>query len=251
MTMRAMTERRTLAIETTIDLGDRCAPLTARVNRRARRLIVSVDSVSGRVFVTAPSKRALPEALAFARTRVNWINKQLDQSGGPKPFRDGLAIPFRGAPVWIVNDGGPRAGVRLEGDRLIAGGDRLHLNRRVTDWLKAQARITLTERADHYAAALGKRRGPISIRDTRSRWGSCAREGALSFSWRLILAPPPILDYVAAHECAHLVHLDHSPAYWRVLKGLGVDARGARDWFAANGHHLYGYGAESPPAKAA
>jgi predicted metal-dependent hydrolase len=134
--------------------------------------------------------------------------------------------------------------VRLVGDRLLAGGDARHINRRITDWLKAEARRTLTARADFYADAVGRNRGPVSIRDTRSRWGSCARDGALSFSWRLILAPPAILDYVAAHECAHLVHLNHSPAYWRVLMELGAAARAARDWFAAHGQGLYAYGVE-------
>lgn len=230
-------------LETTIDLGDRTAPLTARINRRARRLIVTVDAVSGRVFVTAPSKRALPEALDFARTRARWISRQLEGGKRAKPFQDGTIFPYRGAPVAIVNEGGPRSGVRLVGDKVLAGGEARHLNRRVTDWLKGEARKALTERADHYAALLGRRRGPITIRDTRSRWGSCARDGALSFSWRLIIAPPEILDYVAAHECAHLIHLNHSPAYWRVLKGLGVDARSARDWFATHGQGLYAYGA--------
>lgn len=234
-------------LETTIDLGDRTAPLTARVNRRARRLIVSVDAVSGRVIVTAPSKRALPDALDFARTRVRWIRGQLIAGAAAKPFREGLVFPLRGAPVTIIQEGGPRAGVRLIDDRLLAGGDDRHLNRRITEWLRIEARRSLTERADHYAGALGRKRGPITIRDTRSRWGSCARNGALSFSWRLILAPPEILDYVAAHECAHLVHLNHSPAYWRVLKGLGIDARAARDWFAQHGPGLYAYGAEARP----
>ncbi len=231
-------------IETTIDLGDRTAPLTARVNRRARRLIVSVDAVAGRVIVTAPSKRALPEALDFARTRIRWIRGQLNTGAAATPFRDGVVFPLRGSPIAIVQDGGPRAGVRLENDRLLAGGEDAHLNRRVTEWLKSEARRELTRRADHYSDLLGRKRGPITIRDTRSRWGSCGRDGALSFSWRLILAPPEILDYVAAHECAHLVHLNHSPAYWRVLKGLGIDARMARDWFAVHGQNLYAYGVE-------
>jgi len=227
---------------TTIDLGDRTAPLTARINRRARRLIVSVDAASGRVFVTAPSKRALPDALDFARTRARWICAQLEEGQRAAPFADGSIFPFRGAPVAIVNEGPARAAVRLDGARLIAGGDGDHVNRRVTDWLKTQARNTLTERADYYCEMLGRKRGPISIRDTRSRWGSCAPDGALSFSWRLIFAPPEILNYVAAHECAHLVHLNHSPAYWRVVRDLGVNARSARDWFAAHGQGLYAYG---------
>ncbi len=229
-------------LETTIDLGDRSAPLTARVNRRARRLIVKVDSVRGRVIVTAPSKRALSEAIDFARTRARWITGELD-AGGAKPFAPGHSFPLRGAPTLIEAAGRLRDGVRLEAGRLIAGGDPRHLNRRVTDWLKKEARTALTARVDHYAALVNRRRGAITIRDTRSRWGSCARDGALSFSWRLIMAPPDILDYVAAHECAHLVHLNHSPAYWRLLKTLDVDAVAARDWFSANGQSLYAYGA--------
>ncbi len=229
-------------LETMIDLGDRSAPLTARVNRRARRLIVKVDPVKGRVIVTAPSKRALSDAIDFARTRARWISGEL-AGGGARPFAPGESFPLRGAPVVVEAAGRLRDGVRLEAGRLIAGGDLAHLNRRVTDWLKKEARATLTDRVDHYAGLLGRRRGAISIRDTRSRWGSCARDGALSFSWRLIMAPPEILDYVAAHECAHLVHLNHSPAYWRLLRSLDVDVRAARDWFAANGQRLYAYGA--------
>jgi hypothetical protein len=246
-----MSSRSPAKFETTIDLGDRKAPLIARINRRARRLIVKVDALSGRVLVTAPSKRALPAALDFAKTRAIWISAQLKEGGSAKPFHDGAVFPLRGSPVLVVHDGGPRAGVRLEHAQLFAGGEAAHLNRRIIDWLKAEARKIVTERADHYSGALGRKRGPISIRDTRSRWGSCARDGSLSFSWRLILAPPPMLDYVAAHECAHLVHLDHSPAYWRVLKGLGVDARAARDWFAAHGRALHAYGRERVPAERA
>jgi hypothetical protein len=232
------------SIETVIDLGDRSAPVTARVNRRARRLIVKVDSVAGRVIVTAPSKRALPEALAFARTRRIWIRDQLAAGSCAKPFRPGVEFPLRGEIVSVVSGGAMREPVRRDGAQLIVSGDERHLNRRVTDWLKKEARAVLTDRADHYAQALGKRRGPISIRDTRSRWGSCARDGSMSFSWRLIMAPPEILDYVAAHECAHLVHLNHSPAYWRVLVGLGINARAARDWFEAHGAALHAYGVD-------
>ncbi len=229
-------------LETTIDLGDRSAPLTARINRRARRLIVKVDPVKGRVIVTAPSRRALNDAIDFARTRARWITGELD-AGGARPFAPGESFPLRGSPVIVETAGRLRDGIRLEAGRLIAGGDPAHVNRRITDWLKKEARAALTTRVDHYAGLLGRRRGAITIRDTRSRWGSCARDGALSFSWRLIMAPPEILDYVAAHECTHLVHLNHSPAYWRLLKTLDVDAIAARGWFAANGQSLYAYGA--------
>ena len=228
----------------TIDLGDRTAPLTARVNRRARRLIVKVDPVKGHVIVTAPSKRALSEAIDFARTRAPWIARELDACAIARPFAVGEVFPYRGTPVQIEASGRMRGGVALDRGKLIIGGDTRHLSRRVTEWLKKEARVTLTERVDHYAARLSQRRGPIAIRDTRSRWGSCARTGAMSFSWRLIMAPPEILDYVAAHECAHLVHLNHSAAYWRTLKSLDVDARAAREWFSAHGQSLHAFGVE-------
>lgn len=241
-------------VETSIDLGDRTAPLVARVNRRARRLIVRVDPVSGRVMVTAPSKRALPEALRFAAARALWIRARLDEAAAARPFVAGGVCPYLGVEHRIVHQGPARAAVtRRAGDQpsLLVGGDPAHLNRRLTDWLRREARDALTARADDYAARLGRRRGPIRIRDTRSRWGSCASDGSLSFSWRLILAPPEILDYVAAHECAHLVHLNHSPAYWRTLKSLGVDAVAARAWFAAHGPALHAWGVEPPDARRA
>lgn len=241
-------------METSIDLGDRIAPVTARVNRRARRLIVKVDPVAGRVLVTAPSQRALPEALRFAGTRKAWIRARLDEAASARPFLPGGVCPYAGTDHLIVNHGPARAPViRLTGERpkLIVGGDPVHLNRRLVDWLKKQARVALTERADIHAAKLGRKRGAIRIRDTRSRWGSCSSDGTMSFSWRLILAPPEILDYVAAHECAHLVYLDHSPAYWRTLKGLGVDVDAARDWFAGHGADLHAWGVDGPPERRA
>lgn len=241
-------------VETEIDLGDRVAPLVARVNRRARRLIVKVDSVQGRVIVTAPSKRALAEAIEFAGARAHWIRERLNEGAPARPFVDGGVCPYRGVFHRIVNEGGPRAPVRVvsgEPPLLTAGGDPEHLNRRIADWLKREARRVLGERCAGYAATLGKKITRVAVRDTRSRWGSCSGDGALSFSWRLILAPPEILDYVAAHECAHLVHLNHSARYWRVVASLGVDAGAARRWFDAHGARLYSWGVEAPRKKRA
>ena len=242
---------------TEINIGARTAPLIARVNRRAKRLIVKVDPVAGEILVTAPSKRTLPEAIAFAQERADWIAGQLDDSLKGKPFAPGAVVPYCGVDHIVVHAGGPRSPVGVDPSffedacaqtlgppAIRVGGDAAHVNRRLTDWLKRQARKKLTERADHYAERLGKKRGPIRIRDTRSRWGSCSSDGALSFSWRLILTPPHILDYVAAHECAHLIHMNHSPAFWRVLAELGVDARGASDWFRVHGPGLFAYGSD-------
>jgi predicted metal-dependent hydrolase len=240
--------------ESDINLGDRIVPLVARVNRRAKRLIVKVDSVEGRVLVTAPSKRAIAEAVRFAGERAPWIRARLDEAAPARPFVDGGVCPYRGVMHTIRCEGSPRALVRVDADppSIRVGGEPVHVNRRMVDWLRREARAALSERAQAHAAQLGKKIRRIQIRDTRSRWGSCSRDGALSFSWRLILAPPSILDYVAAHECAHLLHLNHSLAYWRALAGLGVDERAARAWFEANGAALHAWGAPGPaPRRAA
>lgn len=230
---------------TKINIGARAAPLIARVNRRAKRLILKVDPVSGEIHVTAPSKRSLPEAIRFAHERIDWIESQLIDTLRGKPFQPGMSIPYRGVNHIIIHDEKLRAAARPDSDLFPAirvGGGEEHLNRRITDWLKREARKQLTARADHYCAALGKTRGAIRIRDTKTRWGSCTSDGDLSFCWRLIMAPPDILDYVAAHECAHLIHMDHSPAFWRVVRELGVDARAAATWLNAHGPSLFTYG---------
>lgn len=238
---------RTQTGEPALDLGDRRIPVDVSVNRRARRLILRVDPVAGRLLITVPSKRAAPDALAFARERRDWIAAQLTEDAAGRPFADGAVVPYRGAPHRIVNEGGPRAPVRAgvhDGAAVIfVGGEAAHLNRRLTDWLRSEARRLFSERVAAHSAAIGVRPSRISIRDTRSRWGSCNSERALSFSWRLVLAPPFVLDYVAAHECAHLVHLNHSPAYWRLVRSLGVRTKEAEAWLDREGVSLHRWGA--------
>lgn len=223
-----------------------CAtPLVLRVNRRAKRLILKVDPTSGEIHVTAPSKRAWPEAIAFARTRTAWIATQLDDTLLARPFDSGGYALFRGRRHLIVHEQGARQPVRVDRaptPRLIVSGDIAHLNRRLVDWMKREARADLSTAVARYCEMLDLKRRSISIRDPRSRWGSCSSDGAISFSWRLIMAPPEILNYVAAHECAHLMHMDHSPEFWRQVRALGVDARAGENWLDAHGAALFSYG---------
>ena len=230
---------------TQINIGTRSVPLVARVNRRAKRLIVKVDPVAGEILVTAPSQRSVPEAIRFASDRQEWIASQLDDNLRAREFAEGMWIPYRGTKHKIVRLGGPRAPVFVENHpepMIYVGGDAAHINRRIVDWLKRDARAVLNDRVDHYCRQLNKQRRIIRIRDTRTRWGSCTSDGVLSFSWRLIMAPPEMLDYVAAHECTHLIHMDHSPAFWRQVAALGVDARKAANWFDDKGGELFSYG---------
>ena len=234
---------------TEINIGERIVPLVVRVNKRAKRLILKVDPIAGEILATAPSKKTAPEAIAFARERTAWIASQLDEKLRAKPFKEGLCTPYRGVMHTIIRDGGPRTPVRVDDEFLPVirvGGDPEHVNRRIIDWMKREARATLTQKVDHYCAQLGVKRRAIRIGDTRTRWGSCSSEGTLAFSWRLVMTPPEITDYVAAHECAHLIHMNHSPAFWRQVAGLGVNARAASNWFDANGSALFAYGVQTP-----
>jgi hypothetical protein len=234
-----------VAFESAIELGGQTTPLVVRVDRRARRLIVRVDSRSRTVIVTAPSRRAVPDALRFARENGRWIERRLAKAEVAVGLAPGARCPYRGVPHRVELSGGTRDPVRrVEGREplLLVGGDPRHLNRRLTDWLKREARREIETAVARYCALLGKTPGRIRLRDPRSRWGSCSEAGDLSFSWRLILAPPAILDYVAAHECAHLVHLDHSPAFWRTVEMLGPDPAAARRWFRQHGERLHAIG---------
>ena len=116
---------------------------------------------------------------------------------------------------------------------------------RATRFIKKEAKAALEDAVARHCATLPAKAARITVKDTRSRWGSCTADGRLSFSWRLICAPPDVLDYVAAHECAHLIHMNHSQAFWRLLATLDVDARAASDWFRDNGQALFAYGASS------
>ncbi|MEL7030244.1 MAG: SprT family zinc-dependent metalloprotease [Pseudomonadota bacterium] len=225
----------------------RPTPVRLRVNRRAKRLIVRVDPAEGAVVVTAPSKRALPEALDFAASRADWIAEQLASAPAPIPFRPGARVPFRGVEHLIVHVHATRTPVRrVQGiaARLVVSGGAAHVPRRLEDWLRREARSLLSERCERHAAVLGRKVRRISVRDPRSRWGSCSSEGALSFSWRLVMAPDFVLDYVAAHECAHLVHMHHGPAFWRAVDRLVGDCEPAKDWLRGEGAKLHRYGAE-------
>lgn len=227
-----------------INLGNPPIAVTVRRSTRARRLSLRVSRLDGRVSLTVPNRARDREALAFLQEREAWLRHQLSGVAAPKVprFHDTIPILGRDVPLRPADVRRPM----LEEDALILPDDPERLVARLKAFLKALARDRLVAACDRYAAELGKPYGKITLRDTRSRWGSCSSAGDLMFSWRLVMAPQTILDYVAAHEVAHLAHMDHSAAFWGCCAGLYPDHKAARRWLRVDGTHLHAWQFDGP-----
>ena len=222
--------------------------VTARlsVNPRARRLSIRIDARAGEAVLIAPSERKLSEAVAFARTKASWMRERLAERPHGTPLEPGATIDLFGKPTRLVATGGAGA-ARLtddgDGPLIVSGGEGEAFARRVENLFKRVARETLQARTDVHLSTLGQRPVKMSIADPKSRWGSCSPHNrSIRYSWRVVMAPPAVIDYLAAHEVAHLVHADHSPAYWSVVQRLVGDHRPFRKWLRDHGAALHAVG---------
>jgi predicted metal-dependent hydrolase len=196
-----------------------------------------------------PPRGTIGEAREFAQVHGGWIAARLGRLPKAAPFTVGTLVPLRGVPHRLVHRSGERGTVWTEtrdsGEKILCvAGDPDFTDRRVHDFLKREARKDLSRAAQAYAGELGVRVRRVSIRDQSSRWGSCTTAGSLSFSWRLILAPPFVLDYLAAHEVAHLVEMNHSARFWRVVGKVCCSVERAKTWLDTHGNDLHRYGIE-------
>ncbi len=220
--------------------------LRLSVNPRARRISIRIDTRAGEAVAVAPRERLLVDAVAFARSRANWIAERLSARPEGAPLEPGATIPVHGVPTRLEatgTAGAARLTEDADGPVIRSGGEGEAFGRRIESLLKRLARQALLERTETHLLALGQKSVRVSIVDTRSRWGSCSPHNrSIRYSWRVILAPPAVLDYLAAHEVAHLVHADHSPAYWSVVHRLVGDHRPFRAWLRAHGAALHAVG---------
>ena len=224
-------------------LGQRTVGLRVRRNRRARRILLRADGISDHITLVLPRGAGLDEGLRFAESRGDWLLARLDALPPRAPFADGAEFPLMDRPVRIRAVAGLRGGARLEGEALHVAGDPEFLARRVVDWLRARAREEVASRAVALAARLDRRPRAVTVRDTRSRWGSCSVDGRLSFCWRLVMAPEAVLDHVVAHEVAHLVAMNHGPEFHQAYRrATGGDGETAEAWLRRHGPGLHRYG---------
>jgi len=229
-------------------------PVLIRLNPRARKLIVQLNQ-QGDVVVVSPSRRSIPKAMQFANEHKDWLAQQLDQLAKAVPFADGSVIPIRDESHMITHIPQGRRGVWREQagqaeslPLLCVSGNAAFLPRRVTDWLRKSAKTELSRSCLTYSDALSLGPARITVRDSKTRWGSCSSTGSLSFSWRLIFAPHYVLDYVAAHETAHRKYMSHGKRFWQLVDKLTPLRHEAEDWLNTKGNDLHRIGLDARDA---
>ncbi|WP_425430359.1 M48 family metallopeptidase [Caulobacter mirabilis] len=224
-------------------------PIRLTVNARARRVSLRIDRIRREVIAVAPSVRRLPEAVAFAREKADWIAGQLADLPDGQPLGPGMEISLFGAPVQLLASAGRARFTPAAADRpaAITAPDDAAFADRALRLVKTEARRWLGERTAHYADALGRPLPKVAITDTRGRWGSCRpasprAEASIRYSWRLALAPEAVADYVVAHECAHLIEANHGPRFWAIVHDLVGDHAPHRAWLKREGARLHAFG---------
>ena len=244
------TEKSARLRQDTVDFFDPSDPrIFYKFSNRASRISLRVHPSDRQVTVIVPSARALPKAQRFVEEKMDWINVQLEGLPEPQPFTPDGPLLFEGELYRVVMPS-TRGHAKVDRDsrEIIIPATDDTLSGRGHRLLKREARTALEASTKIYADKLGKSVAKISIRDSRTRWGSCISrqgEGYISYSWRLVCAPPFVLDYVCAHECAHMIHPDHSANFWNLTEEIFPETKSAKAWLRKNGSHLHAVGAET------
>jgi len=215
----------------------RC-PLRWRVSSRARRVSLRIDPVRGEAVITLPPTAGRLAGLALLRRHAKWVAARLQALPPPLPLAPGVAVPVGDIPHLVHHETARPGPALLHEGRILVGGAEEALPRRVLALLRAEASLRIAPHATRHAATLGVAPRAIRLKDPRSRWASCAVDGTLAFSWRLVMAPPWVLDYVVAHEVAHLREMNHSPRFWASLARLSPHRAAAHGWLRQHGPRL-------------
>jgi predicted metal-dependent hydrolase len=236
-------------LERTHHVGGRALPLRIVENDRAKRLTLRIDAGGRGLRITVPPGMPAVEVDRFLGRHQGWLEARLAKVPDRPGVRPGIKIPVRGVPHLIVHEPGKRgtaAAVKSEaGPMLVVRGDQRHLPRRIADFLKREAKNDIEALVATHCQAVGKRAKAIRFKDTSSRWGSCTSDGSLSFSWRIMMAPPPVINYLVAHEVAHLREMNHGPKFWKLCTELCPDSERCKAWLKRNGGALQAISFES------
>ncbi len=219
--------------------------VTVKRSKRAKRVALRLDPAQRVINLVVPEKMPLSKAYRFAQAHEDWVTQTLEKLAPPLPFKDGANLPIFGDTISLhIHHNSD-----LKRTKLIQDDDALHVHtymddptNRITSHLRKIAHAGLADMASEKAEQINKTIASISVRDTKSRWGSCSQSGDISFSWRLIFAPYDAIDYVVAHEVAHLIHMDHSKDFWALCRDLSCNFVEGKYWMQNHGNELMRYG---------
>ena len=210
-------------------------------NKRQRTLRLRIDPKTGQPQISIPWLCPTFMAKSFVQKHLIWIKKNMEQTPQKQTFVPQMKITLLGKPVTLIHNPDLKRATHIDGDTLVVGGESSFFHRRVKDFIKKELKNYITDKAHTFATQQNKKIKSVTVRDTFSRWGSCSSTGGLSFSWRLALAPAFVLDYVIAHEVAHLVHMDHSVFFWQTVKQMYPESARAKRWLKENGKFLHAF----------
>ncbi|USG61365.1 M48 family metallopeptidase [Sneathiella marina] len=224
-----------------LQLEQRQVPVEIKRSPRASRLKLRIDRHAGVVLILPP-RASIREGLSFLKRELHWVIKKIEKVPEKIPFLPGSIIPLLGTPHTIIHAPQERGLVWPEDRKIFVTGHIEHVPRRIRDWIKKAAKSEIAPRALDYTKQLDVTHTGITLRDQKTRWGSCSSTGRLNFSWRLFLMPEFVLDYVVAHEVAHLRHMNHSAQFWGVVNDLSSDVKSAKKWLIQHGSDVHRYG---------
>ena len=230
------------SVEREHKVGERSLTLRVTENARASRLTLRIESGGRALKMTVPPGMPAREVESFLSRHQGWLEAKLAKYPDKPKLRPGVKLPLRGVPHLIVHEPAKRGSVEQASDEdgpyLMVHGERAHLGRRLQDYLKKQAKHDIEPMALDMALKCGKKVKSIRFKDTKSRWGSCTSDGSLAFSWRIMMAPRPVIFYLVAHEVAHLTEMNHGPKFWKLCKELCPEMDEAKAWLKRNGPAL-------------
>jgi hypothetical protein len=242
----ALKKQSPVTLERQHHVGERCLLLRIVESERANRLTLRIETGGRGLRITVPVGLPEREVDRFLTRHQGWLETKLAKYPDKPKLRPGVKLPVRGVNHLIIHEASKRGSVEQaqdeDGPYLMVYGDRAGLGRRLADYLKKQAKQDIEPMALQLALKCGKRVKTIRFKDTKSRWGSCTSDGNLAFSWRIMMAPRPIIAYLVAHEVAHLTEMNHGPKFWKLCKQLceegGHDIEKAKAWLKRNGAAL-------------
>lgn len=232
-----------LSVPEYLQVGEEVLPLVIKRHRSAKRICLRYNPTSHAISLTLPRHTRVNDGLNFLTQKSEWLITTLLEMPSKKRIKPGVVIPLLGERVRVMRDDKQRGAYKLYSDALVISGDSADFQQRMKDALRKIAKQEITARAEKMARKLGKRINRVTVRDTRSRWGSCSSTGNLSFSWRLVFAPSEVLEYVIAHEVAHLRFMNHSQKFWDMVEYLCPDYEVAKEWLKLHGKELYRFNA--------